>query len=253
MSTWGLVPAAGAGTRIQPLAFSKELLPIGLRTGDDARPRAVGEFIVERFLAAGADRLAFVIAAGKSDIVQYFGGSVGGAPICYVLQERPAGLCDALFRAAMLVHPDDRVFIGLPDTIWFPIDGLRRLPEDDVALLLFPVPRPELFDAVVTRSDGSVVEIQVKVPNPTSSWVWGAIGLPGRAFLALRDLWLARGGVDEYLGQLLNAWIADGGAVRGVRAGEVYVDVGTVHGYREALAVLDHVAAPTDVAAAGKR
>jgi UTP-glucose-1-phosphate uridylyltransferase len=71
MCTWGIVPAAGAGARIQPLAFSKELLPVGLREqGDGARPRAVGEFIVERFLAAGADRLCFVIAGGKSDILQ---------------------------------------------------------------------------------------------------------------------------------------------------------------------------------------
>ena len=26
---WGIIPAAGAGSRIQPLAFSKELLPVG--------------------------------------------------------------------------------------------------------------------------------------------------------------------------------------------------------------------------------
>ena len=26
---WSIIPAAGQGTRIQPLAFSKELLPIG--------------------------------------------------------------------------------------------------------------------------------------------------------------------------------------------------------------------------------
>jgi len=143
MATWGVVPAAGAGTRIQPLAFSKELLPLSVRQGEaEARPRAVGEFIVERFVAAGADRLCFVIAPGKSDIVQYFGGTVGGAPICYVLQDRPSGLCDAVFRAAMLVHADDRVFIGLPDTVWFPVDALRALPESEVALLLFPVQRP---------------------------------------------------------------------------------------------------------------
>jgi tRNA (mo5U34)-methyltransferase len=144
----------------------------------------------------------------------------------------------------MLVHPDDRVFIGLPDTVWFPVDALRTVPEQEVSLLLFPVQRPALFDAVVTRADGTVVEIQVKVPNPTSSWVWGAIGMPGHAFLALRELWVARGCSDEYLGQLLNAWISAGRRVVGVRAGDVYVDVGTVHGYREALAVLDAVAAP---------
>ena len=36
MSVWGIVPAAGLGTRIQPLAFSKELLPVGSRIEDGA-------------------------------------------------------------------------------------------------------------------------------------------------------------------------------------------------------------------------
>jgi hypothetical protein len=36
----------------------------------------------------------------------------------------------------------------------------------------------------------------------------------------------------------VNAYLERGGATRGVRAGEVYVDVGTVHGYREAVRLL---------------
>jgi hypothetical protein len=36
----------------------------------------------------------------------------------------------------------------------------------------------------------------------------------------------------------VNAWLARGGAARAVRAGEAYVDVGTLHGYHEALALL---------------
>ena len=39
MSVWGIIPAAGNGTRIQPLAFSRELLPMA---GED-RPKAVSE------------------------------------------------------------------------------------------------------------------------------------------------------------------------------------------------------------------
>ena len=39
---WGIIPAAGKGSRIQPLAFSKELLPVsGRYEGDVRRPRAV--------------------------------------------------------------------------------------------------------------------------------------------------------------------------------------------------------------------
>lgn len=32
--TWGIIPAAGLGSRIQPLACSKELLPVGSRLDD---------------------------------------------------------------------------------------------------------------------------------------------------------------------------------------------------------------------------
>jgi UTP-glucose-1-phosphate uridylyltransferase len=63
---WGIVPAAGNGTRIQPLAFSKELLPVGSRVESGVeRPRAVSEYLVERMLRAGADRICFVISPAK--------------------------------------------------------------------------------------------------------------------------------------------------------------------------------------------
>ncbi len=239
MAVWGLVPAAGAGSRIQPLAFSKELLPVGSRIDQDIeRPRAVSEFIVERLIAAGADRLCFIISPGKSDILQYYGGDVLGTPICYVVQSAPAGLCDAIFKASPFVMAEDYVMIGLPDTVWFPIDALKALPRDRLGLLLFPVTRPELFDAVVTRSDGVVVEVQVKNPKPTSTWVWGAIAMPGRVLHELRQLWEDRGSQDAYIGSVINAYIDRGGKASGVPAGQAYVDVGTLHGYREAIVLL---------------
>ena len=53
---WGIIPAAGMGTRIQPLAFSKELLPIGTDVrGSDERPRAISEYLIERMTLAGVD------------------------------------------------------------------------------------------------------------------------------------------------------------------------------------------------------
>jgi glucose-1-phosphate thymidylyltransferase len=258
VALWGIVPAAGAGSRIQPLAFSKELLPVGSRIDRDVeRPRAVSEFIVERLVAGGADRLCFIISPGKSDILEYYGGEVMGRPICYVVQSTPAGLCDAIFKAAPFVMPDDRVMIGLPDTVWFPTDALRALPDDRLGLLLFPVTHPELFDAVVMRSDGGVVEVQVKNPKPTSSWVWGAIGMPGSTLHELRELWESRKREDAYIGSVINAWLDRGGLATGVPAGEAYVDVGTLHGYREAILLLSQDArsapAPAALPAAARR
>src|SRR3954469_9598920 len=96
---WGIIPAAGSGTRIQPLAFSKELLPVGSRLdGAVERPRAVSEYLIDRMLLAGADKLCFVISPGKSDILEYYGDAVRGAHCTYVVQPKPAGLCDAIFR-----------------------------------------------------------------------------------------------------------------------------------------------------------
>src|SRR4051794_9274693 len=121
---WGIIPAAGNGTRMQPLAFSKELLPVGSRLDDSGteRPRAVSEYLVDRMLRGGATRICFVISPWKSDILQYYGGAVGSASLAYVIQDQASGLCDAIFRALALIRPDEPVLVGLPDTVWFPED-----------------------------------------------------------------------------------------------------------------------------------
>jgi dTDP-glucose pyrophosphorylase len=236
---WGIIPAAGIGSRIQPLAFSKELLPVGSRLENGVeRPRAVSEHLIERMLAAGVDRLCIVISPGKSDIVNYYGARIGGARIAYVVQAEPAGLCDAIFCAAPFIGAEEEVAVGLPDTIWFPRDGLSLLPAGELSFLLFPVARPEFFDAVVTDAAGRVETIEVKRQGARSHWVWGAFRMPGRVLHELHALWREPGRGDEYIGTLVNAWLARGGTASGVRAGATYVDVGTMHGWREAAALL---------------
>jgi glucose-1-phosphate thymidylyltransferase len=235
---WGVIPAAGRGSRIQPLAFSKELLPVGSRTsGGVERPCAVGEYLVERMILGGADRLCFIIGPGKSDIMAYFGDNYGGVPIAYVVQPQPRGLCDAVFRAEVVLGPNDDVIVGLPDTIWFPKSAISELPVDSLSFLLFPVDRPELFDAVVLDGE-SVRAIHVKQKNAASRWIWGAFRMPCPVFRELRQLWHRREQADDYFGTLVNAYLAAGGAAKGIRAGNAYVDVGTLHGYRTAMALL---------------
>lgn len=237
---WGIIPAAGAGSRIQPLAFSKELLPVGssVENGSE-RPRAVSEYLVERMIRGGADKLCFVVAPGKTDILQYYGSRLWGVDIAYVVQPNPGGLCDAIFRALPLVGENESVVIGLPDTIWFPENGLQLLPNDTLSFLLFPVAQPRYFDAVVTDEHGAVQTIQVKQRDASSNWIWGAIKMPGSIFHALHTLWLQAERRDEYFGTLVNAWLAQGGTATGVKAGRQYVDVGTVDGYRAAVHVLE--------------
>jgi glucose-1-phosphate thymidylyltransferase len=238
-TTWGIVPAAGQGSRMQPLAFSKELLPVGSRAeGDHERPRAVSEYLLERLVLGGATRICIVIAPGKSDILEYYGGGVFSAEVFYAVQPKPAGLCDAVFRAAPLIRPDDWALVGLPDTVWYPEDGLARLPDDPLSFLLFRVEHPQFFDAVVTDPSGAIEEIQVKRADARSMWVWGAFKMSGAALHDLYTLWRQPGRGDEYIGSLVNAYLAQGGRATGVQAGTAYVDVGTIGGYREAVNLL---------------
>jgi glucose-1-phosphate thymidylyltransferase len=239
----GIVPAAGAASRLQPLAFSKEMLPVG-STFDERgveRPKAVSEFLVERMIEAGADRICFVISPEKTDIIPYYARHPAARRFCYVVQEQPNGLCDALFRASQVMRHGEDILIGLPDTVWFPVSGFSLLPEGELSFLLFPVEDPWRFDAVVTVGE-RVTQIQVKAEQPDSHWVWGAFRMPARIFSALHSLWLESERGDEYVGTLVNAYLRRGGYASGVRAGERYFDVGTVEGYRAAIEVLRPVA-----------
>jgi glucose-1-phosphate thymidylyltransferase len=235
---WGIIPAAGVGSRIQPLAFSKELLPLGSYvSGTNERPRAVSEYLIERMVNAGVDKICFVISPGKSDIMDYFGGNALSATIFYAVQQRPAGLCDALFRALPLIPANEQVCIGLPDTIWFPETALADLPNAVLSFLLFPVEHPERFDAVLTNEQNEVLEVRVKSVDASTKWIWGALKMTGVILNDLHDLWAKRG--DEYLGTLINEYLARGGQAYGFKTGASYVDVGTLNGYREALKLLD--------------
>lgn len=238
-SLWGVIPAAGSGTRIQPLAFSKELLPVGsFRTENSERPRAISEYLIERMIIAGVKKICLVISPGKWDIIRYYGQGQGQIHFCYTVQQKPCGLCDALFCSLPLINNDDYVIIGLPDTVWFPQNCLCELDNQSISLLLFPVENPEFYDAVSMDEFGIVKRIHVKEKYCKEKWIWGAVKLKGDVFWDLYKLWKKRKKRDEYLGTLINEYICKGGIVYGIKAGRAYVDVGTLNGYREAMIML---------------
>src|SRR6476619_196279 len=98
----GIIPAAGAGERIQPLGCSKELLPVGSRmVGGVERPKAVSEYLVERMIAAGASQICMVISAEKTDIVKYYAERNFAAEIFYVVQPAAGTVRCSLPRRAV--------------------------------------------------------------------------------------------------------------------------------------------------------
>src|SRR5260370_16751505 len=142
-------------------------------------------------IAAGATQICMVISAEKPDIVKDYAERSFAAEIFYVVQQKPQGLCDALFRAAPFARPHDRVLLGLPDPIWFPESAyLPALDFEgaDVNLVLFPVRDPSCFDSVVCDELGYVRQVQVKTPQAESHWIWGAVTTTGDGFSRLNLL-----------------------------------------------------------------
>jgi dTDP-glucose pyrophosphorylase len=226
---------------MQPLGGSKELLPLGWSpAGQEGkqRLRVISEYLVERMLVAGAERICFVVSAEKADLLRYYAQSAWAARMFFVVQPRAGGLCDAVFRAAPFVDPAEPVLIGLPDTVWHPRTAFRHAPSEQIHLITFPVPNPEEFDAVipVAGAPGQVLRVEVKQAGEARRRVWGAITAPGGEFLDLAECWNQRERRDQYFGHLLNAWIAAGHRVSCDEAGSGYWDIGTPAGYARALA-----------------
>ena len=76
---WGVVPAAGRGSRIQPLAFSKELLPVGSRSENEAAQAALGPRLLQVFDDRSAafrpdDSALANLAEDTSNSVRWFRG-----------------------------------------------------------------------------------------------------------------------------------------------------------------------------------
>ncbi|MGH9481454.1 MAG: sugar phosphate nucleotidyltransferase [Terriglobales bacterium] len=235
----GIVPAAGRASRLQPLPGSKELLPLGWEhaaAGDGGRLRVVSDHILDRMRLAGAERICLVVAPEKADLLRFYGASDHAGQFLFVVQPRPAGLCDAVFRAAPCARPDEAVLIGLPDTVWYPRAAYARSLDKPAHLITFPVAHPEEFDAVVAGAGDRVARVEVKQPGPPARRVWGAMHFAGSEFHALCAFWRQRGQRDQYLGDLLNAWIASGREVTFDCQGTHYWDIGSPAGYARALA-----------------
>ena len=155
------------------------MLPVGSTVDEHGieRPKAVSEFLVERMLCAGADRICFVLSPDKTDILTYYSDTRprGASAMWSRSDRRCATRCSAACRSCARTK---RSSLDCPTPSGFRWMAIGRSGAAQLAFLLFAVDRPEQFDAVVTVGE-SVLEIQVKQREPTTQWVWGAFRMPG--------------------------------------------------------------------------
>jgi glucose-1-phosphate thymidylyltransferase len=212
----GVVPAAGRATRLQPLACSKEVLPV--------RGRPVMEYLVERLRAGGCDELRVVTRPEKLDVAAL----ARSADATVVLGE-PATVPASLALGIGGLSPDDIVLLGFPDTLWEPRDAFATLVGElgscDVALGVFSSREPERADVVVLAEDGRVIDLRTKGVAPPENLVWGCLAARAAALAGVER----HVEISDHLRPL-----AALGRIRGCVFASELVDIGT----RDALAAM---------------
>jgi glucose-1-phosphate thymidylyltransferase len=206
----GLVPAAGLAARLQPIACSKEVLPVG--------GRPVIDFLLERMRVGGAEEIRVVTRPEKEDVARH--AERKGAVV--VLAE-PASVCDSLVAGLVGIAETDVVLLGFPDTIWEPPDGYRPLVAEvergaDVALGLFRGLEPQRSDVVELDDEGHIRGIRVKPRRPRSSLIWGCAAVRAQTLAGMAGYSEPGEYFDGLVGQ---------SAVVGVSLSETFLDIGT--------------------------
>ncbi len=177
---YGSIPAGGLGTRLQPIGFSKELAPVA--------GRAVIEYLIERMLLAGVDKIFINTAEDKTDLIRYLSAkSPYKKNLIFMVRPRN-GLLDGIVMPQQFLWDEDELYFGLPDTIWYPKDGFAQVRDmkGELVLGLFDTGTPEKFDSVVVGKKGRIQSIEVKVANPKSKWTWAIGKLSVRVARALK-------------------------------------------------------------------
>ncbi|QCR22827.1 sugar phosphate nucleotidyltransferase [Pontibacter sp. SGAir0037] len=255
----GLVPAAGMGTRLSPLPFSKELYPIGFeRSREDSTkeyPKVVSAYLLEQMRAAGAENIYFIIRKGKWDIPNYFGdGSRLNLNLAYLIMQQPYGAPFSLDQAYNFVRGKTVVF-GFPDILIEPQDAFTQLlahqhqTNADVVLGVHQVEHPHKWDMVALTETGEVTTILPKPEKSDLSHAW-AFACWGELFTDFMHQYLyellarqrnTEASFEVSVGEVIQAAIDNGLRVQSVCFhGYSCLDVGTPEDLKKAIQAHTH-------------
>jgi glucose-1-phosphate thymidylyltransferase len=239
----GVIPAAGLASRLGPLGYPKELLPITYVAGDGGhlRPMPVIETSFRQLRDADVGRALVITSDRKPELMQYLGNGGGiGLDLAFLQQARADGLAAAVALALPWTHGANACLL-LPDTIVRPETALRdaralfEASEADLVLGVLPTQKPKELGPVRFDRQMRVIEVQDKPAETDLNNSWG-MAIWGRHFGELLERAVKQNGgqtlgavfqqaVDHGL-NVMAAWFPDG----------AFYDVGTPKGLAEALA-----------------
>ena len=247
----GIIPAAGAGSRLFPYNGGKEVLPVGsnyitIDGKKEERPKIVSQYIIEAMAEAGVKHIIIITRPTKYALMGlHLDGSQYGVHISYIVQH-PVSMAQSIDLAYDWVK-SSTVVMGMPDTVVSPSGCVKQLVEQhskggtELSLGLFPTDKPYKFGMVKTDADANVIYHQDKPAHTDAKYMWGvAVWEPSFTQLLhdqtqnapVSDKEMALGDVFDVLmrqGKTCKAYPVAGGK---------YYDIGTYDDYRRAVVEL---------------
>ncbi|MBA4536920.1 hypothetical protein H1Z61_07130 [Bacillus aquiflavi] len=254
MKQFGIIPAAGLGTRLAPLPFSKEMYPIGYQSyNEELRPCPVSQYLVKSLKMAETDEVFFIINQSKTDIMSYYlNGQQFNMNFSYLIQTEPKGMVDALVKVSPWLPKEEYVItFGMPDTLFKPDSLFRQLvkkikQKQNIDLILGVFPTEAWFKLGMTTvqkgKDGELEVIKIidkpKI-KPDTDYAWGIAVWKSKFQHFLTNYHHNYSEKAELvLGDVFSAALKEGFKVCALK-GELFLDIGTLEDLTKAIKYMD--------------
>ena len=239
----GLIPAAGHGSRLQPitLAIPKELLMVG--------EKAIIEYVIEAMKTVGITEITVVVGWRKHAILDYLGsGERLGVKLSYVVQDERTGLGKAVSAGKHLISNDDFLVV-LGDNFFYPTTFLKDIisfhkkAQADATIGVATIEDPTRHDIIKPGQNNRIDDI---VEKPTAEQAPSTLGCMGvylfspTVFKAIEKT--IPGVNNEYqLTDAIKILIDEGKKVCYSQLPGTHIDIGTLEDLRKANAFLSSI------------
>jgi glucose-1-phosphate thymidylyltransferase len=163
----GLILSGGRGTRLRPITFTsaKQLVPVA--------NKPVLFYGIEAMAEAGIREIGIIIAPETGDEIRATAGDGDqfGVRLTYIVQDAPAGLAHAVLTAAPFLGDSAFVMYLGDNLLQGGMEDLVQTFRDhapEALILLTPVPDPQNYGVAELGTDGNVLRLVEKPPEPST-------------------------------------------------------------------------------------